>query len=531
MNRRFDAAATRSLAERLIAIPSVSPDPAGETRCGRALVDALPEGVERGAWRLRDRREIVWARLRGGAPFAGRARRMVILLGHHDTVGVGEYARLGAAEGTLVAFQPHRMREVLEERAADVVGISPEVLPALRDALAAGDDWLFGRGALDMKSGLAAAVAALAALAAQRDTLAGDVLFVSCPDEEHESAGMLAAVGEILRLRNTEGLDLVGAINLDYTEGPVGYTGVLGKSLLGVYVLGTPTHAAASFEGADAAQMAAAIVHRVTTSTLLSARADGTPGPPPVALRLRDLKAAYNAQTADEAVAEINLMSDGRRAPDALAQVRRVIEDTLEEVASRIEALRPQAGAGPWPGRATRVITVAELAERAGEGREHRKPRHARSRRGAPDVREATLARVRKLARSADLQAPAVVLYLAPPFHPHVPPGRGPLSRAARAALERAGGTLEREYPFISDASYLAWGAESPEELSRYLPALGLEYTLPAEESRALGLEVVTLGPWGRDAHGLCERVYAPWAFATLPKLIAEVAREAVAGA
>ena len=527
---RLDPGATRALAERLISIPSASPDPAGESRCARALLESFPEAVERGVWRLRDRREVVWARLRGGSSGSKSSGRALLLLGHHDTVGVSEYARLGAPEGALVAFQPHRLREVLEERAADVVGISPEVLPALRDALAAGDDWVFGRGALDMKSGLAAAVAALRALADEREELRGDVLFVSCPDEEHESAGMIAAVGEIARLRNAEGLELVGALNLDYGEGPVGYAGVMGKLLLGVYVLGASSHAAAAFEGVDAAQLAAVIVHRLTTSMLLSARGDGTPGPPPVALRLRDLKTGYNAQTADEAFAEINLMSTGRRVQETLAVVRRVIEDALEEFASHMEALQPSPDRVAWPGRGTRVLSYAELAERAGEGQERHAPPHARARKATVDARDDTLARVRKLARAAGLHAPAVVLYLAPPFHPHIPPGDKAVTLAAFAALVRAGQKLESYYPFISDASYLAWRAESPEELARNLPALGAEYTLPAEDSRSLGLEVVNIGPWGRDAHGLCERVYAPYAFETLPRLIAEIARETLAG-
>jgi len=39
---------------------------------------------------------------------------------------------------------------------------------------------------------------------------------------------------------------------------------------------------------------------------------------------------------------------------------------------------------------------------------------------------------------------------------------------------------------------------------------------------------VVNLGPWGRDAHGLFERVYAPYAFETLPRLLAEIVRGAL---
>ena len=121
-----------------------------------------------------------------------------------------------------------------------------------------------------------------------------------------------------------------------------------------------------------------------------------------------------------------------------------------------------------------------------------------------------------------------MVLYLAPPFHPHIPPGSGPLTTAARTVLAGEDQELRPFYPYISDASYLAWRAESPESLARHLPALGREYPLPAAEARALDLEVVNLGPWGRDAHGLFERVYAPYAFETLPRLLAEIVRGAL---
>jgi arginine utilization protein RocB len=38
-----------------------------------------------------------------------------------------------------------------------------------------------------------------------------------------------------------------------------------------------------------------------------------------------------------------------------------------------------------------------------------------------------------------------------------------------------------------------------------------------------LDLDVVNLGPWGHDAHGLCERVHAPFAFERLPQLIGKI--------
>jgi arginine utilization protein RocB len=83
-------------------------------------------------------------------------------------------------------------------------------------------------------------------------------------------------------------------------------------------------------------------------------------------------------------------------------------------------------------------------------------------------------------------------------------------------------------YRSISDASYVAWRAEGPAALEAMLPGWGREYRLPVAECRALDLDVITIGPWGRDAHGLFERVQCRFAFETLPALIAGAAREAV---
>src|SRR4030095_10055083 len=124
------------------------------------------------------------------------------------------------------------------------------------------------------------------------------------------------------------------------------------------------------------------------------------------------------------------------------------------------------------------------------------------------------------------LAAPAVVIHVLPPFYPHAAAGDGPLPRAAQNVLAREGLPLRPFYPHISDASYLAWRGEPTEVLRRHLPALGRHYALPAEAARALDLDVVNLGPWGRDAHGRHERVHAPYAFGTLPRLVAAVLRE-----
>ena len=54
-------------------------------------------------------------------------------------------------------------------------------------------------------------------------------------------------------------------------------------------------------------------------------------------------------------------------------------------------------------------------------------------------------------------------------------------------------------------------------------PAEARPEKAPVADARALDLDVVSLGPWGHDAHGPCERVNVEYAFERLPRLLAAV--------
>jgi arginine utilization protein RocB len=514
-----DPSGLRSLAERLVAIASVSPDPVGEARVADALRAAMPAAVEHGAWATPDGRPIAWARVRG------RSRRTVVLLGHTDTVGASEFSTLGDGRGAGIAFDPPALRAHF--LAPEFARAAPAaLLPDLQEERIAPGTWMFGRGVLDMKAGLAAAVGALASLGSGAP-LAGDALFVACPDEERESQGMLAVLDELNTLRAREGSAYVGVLNLDYAEEASGYSGVSGKALLGVYVIGAPGHAAAPFAGADATQIAASLVSRLTTSEALVDAGGDRHGVPPVALRLRDLKEGYNLQTAVEAAAELNLVTLARPLDETLSRVQAECEAGLADVLAAMRSLARRTGrdpAVPAPERGA-VTTYAELVDRAGGA--------AVEALGTPvvatDARVVALERVRRLSRAAALRGPAVVLYLVPPFYPASAPGAGPVARAAARVLQSSGVPLRGYYPFVSDAAYVAWRSDAARTLAAQVPVWDREYRLPVAAMRALDLDVVNLGPWGRDAHGLFERVHAPWTFGTLPELIAQVAREALA--
>jgi arginine utilization protein RocB len=72
----------------------------------------------------------------------------------------------------------------------------------------------------------------------------------------------------------------------------------------------------------------------------------------------------------------------------------------------------------------------------------------------------------------------------------------------------------------------VAWRTQGLERLERHLPALADGYALPIAAAQALDLDVVNLGPWGRDAHTMFERVHVPFAFERLPRLIERLVRD-----
>lgn len=130
--------------------PSLVPGGAGEQQLVRAVARRLAgENVHVDTWDVEPGRPNLVARLPGSAGGAS-----LMLCGHSDVVGA-------APEGFLPRVDGGRV---------------------------------YGRGALDMKGGIVAALVALERLAAG-PPLAGDVLFALCVDEEWRSAGAEALVG------------------------------------------------------------------------------------------------------------------------------------------------------------------------------------------------------------------------------------------------------------------------------------------------------------------------------------------------
>ena len=199
---------TRELTLQLVRFPSLT-NTAGETNCAQHIHTLLaslpyfknhPEQL-RMVRTLDDTHEraIVLAFVQGSGP------RTALLTGHFDVVSVDNFGELAP-----LAFEPEQLLPKLIAQLRE--NPNEANAKALRDFESG--DYLPGRGALDMKSGLAAGMAVLEQFAALPERK-GNLLFAAVPDEEASSQGMRSLVRLLPSLAAEWDVSFEAAINLD----------------------------------------------------------------------------------------------------------------------------------------------------------------------------------------------------------------------------------------------------------------------------------------------------------------------------
>lgn len=545
-NRWYEAVKRYTIA--LVRIKSVSPG-AEETRAAEAVLELLKEdGLEDAytAIGLDPLEGDPYQRQNAYAFVRGRSSRTVVLLGHIDTVGTADYGRLEP-----FALDP----EALASARAELVEMTPGLKADLADPIA-GRDWMLGRGVTDMKGGVAANIAVMRHLAeqARQGQLPLSVVLLATPDEENESAGVLRAVQFLLDLRAEYGLEYLGAINTDYTAARYpgdphryAYTGTIGKLLPSFLVVGAESHVGEPFEGQDANLLAAELIADLSMNDALCDVVGEQRTPPPVTLHATDLKTHYDVQLPFMAYFYLNVLTFSTTPGELLERLRQRAQAALARVLERIHRAEQRWSQTPAdrPQRAGAVLTYAELHALVSEKQGAQGVQAAladeweRSLRGPDgalrDARERSLALVRRLWQMSSLAGPAVVIFYAPPYYPHVAKRACALQDAVEAVAaahpeERL--RVEEFYPYLSDMSYLR--LEPEVDLSGLVANMPLwqeadqprhsgAYHLPLHAIRALDLPFVNLGPYGRAVHQRGERVLMSYSFGVLPQLICEI--------
>lgn len=456
--------------------------------------------------------------------------KTIIFHGHTDTVGVEDY---GALSG--YAFDCDGLAEQLKQ-----IELPEEVKKDLESG-----EYLFGRGACDMKSGDAVFMILLKELSEHVDNLSGNILLSLNPVEENLHTGIIEGIEVIENLKKEYDLEYVLAINNDYTcpmypgdKHHYIYTGVGGKLLPCFYIQGRETHVGQCFEGYDPTTVMAELIKELNLNPEYSDSYEGEYALPPTLLKSKDLKGWYNVQTAKEALVYFNyfvLNSDVRDITKKLVTagvkaVRRATADLNIKYKGYCEKSGKdfQQIENSWS-----VMSYEDLYQMVKNQDESidkiLAEETVKLQEAGVDKREIPVSYIRILLARANIYHPVVVLYYATPYCPHN------TLKKDDETVDKLGEilkTVEKEYnvtykmdgffPSLSDSSYLSLddSMESIATLKQNFPQMQQLYPLPLEQIKKLNIKAVNFGVYGKDAHKSTERLQIPYSFGVLPNLI-----------
>lgn len=518
------AARSRYWAIRMTERPSVTGTD-DEARFGPGLADELQQAAEFG-----DAAEIWTFPVTQGDPrhcvamfLRGTGSQTVLLTGHYDTVTTQDYGDLRD-----LAIKPIELLQALRRRLNHAARTPAEILAK---ADFAGDDFLPGRGLLDMKAGLAAGLV-VAELFAATPAPVGNLLFLAIPDEENASAGARAAAHRLAGIAAERQIAIVAAINLDAIadngDGSAGRaiaTGTVGKVLPTAFVVGVPTHSGFPLNGVNAAVILAAIVAQVEWSADLTESFSGQKGTPPSLLSLRDGKVGYDVTTPASAFATWNVIFYRRTPAEILNAFEAQCRTAITEILGRLGARAGDGIALP----AVPIIRFSEVLDRAKRLDPAIMDRLARQANTGEPLPERCRRATETVWAASGLSGPAVVTgFGSVPYLATELTGSGhatALKLAAQAAALAAGVqvTICDYFAGISDMSF--FGEANPATLTivaANTPLWETEICWPASNLPA-AIPTINIGPWGRDYHTPLERLHTGYAFEVLPRLLNDV--------
>ncbi|MGU9967285.1 M20/M25/M40 family metallo-hydrolase [Bacillus velezensis] len=462
----------------------------------------------------------------------GDSLNTVIYHAHLDTVGIEDFGPLKD-----IAFDSDRLAEYFSNYEFD--------RDVQRDARSG--EWMFGRGSVDMQSGIAVHLANLLHFSEQRDQLPGHILFMANPDEESQHSGILTSISELKRLKQEKQLRYLAAINNDFItplyEGDTTryiYTGAAGKLLPCFAIYGREVHVGDTLSGIDPNLIASEITRRVHNNIHMAENIEGELVLPPTCLYQRDNKEAYNVQTAVSSYVYFNYFIYEKTAKEVMDQLTAVADEACKETERKLsdyydeycERTSLPKKEMSWNVQVysledylkrlrSRGIDPAQCIEQAFKTYEHL------------ELRMRCFKAVEELQKLDPEQGAKVIIFYAPPYLPHnylkeESTRDRLLQHVIQEAVDKTAAStgetfvFKKFFPYLADGSFLSLH-ETDEEVSAFtdnFPGWDVIGTIPFKEIRELNIPSVNIGVYGKDGHKWTERVYKPYTFHVLPELI-----------
>jgi len=476
------------------------------------------------------------------------SEKTVVYIGHMDTVDIGEYRDLKD-----FATQPAELMEKLKTRDLD-----QDVQKDLNSG-----EWLFGRGTADMKSGVAVNLELLREFSENTEDLEGNILVIITVNEEADSLGMLNIAKPLVELAKKENLKYIGGINTDYTTDEIGnnpsnryiYMGTLGKIVPALYVVGKGSHVGDVFGGFDVNLLMSELTSRIDNNMELADKYNNRITDPPISLKQEDQKLEYNGQLPYEGFAYYNFLNFNRGVTEVMDTFKEEVQDSIRSSLDWVEGnFRVYKSYHPDQDMNLDLdidcYTYQELLEivkdKYIEEKVEAEIENVLSKvkeEGIKDLRIHSLRIIKRMWELSELEGPAAVVFLVPPFYPPQNPNVDDekfnrFNSIARETIENHEINDETKYdliikdffPFLSDASYAAFQGDKKDEktLKSNMPYWNRGWRIDIEAVKELNLPVVDVGVYGKGAHKYLERVHIPYTMKVLPELIKKITMKAL---
>ena len=478
-------------------------------------------------------RAVVWGLIKGNG------RKTVILLNHHDVVDTYDYRTLRS-----YAYNPVILSEMLK---------TVELEKDVEDDLKSGE-WIFARGAADMKAGVAIQLSLIEQFS-KKENFDGNVLFVSVADEESLSLGMRSSADLLERIKNKFDLEYTILIDSEphqKTEDNEGvfYTGSVGKLMPVVYVRGKKTHIGDIFQGFNPLLLLSQIANATELNTDFSDVVEDEVSPPPSWSFFRDGKECYDASIPESAGGYFSVLTLKRTPKIILDQLLEISKQTFENVICQmnknysnfLDKKNEAQHNLPWK---TNVKTFSQLyndaIEQSGEiflldYRLTIEKLKGDIKNNIISMPESNLALIGKTLEYITDKTPMVVIAFSPPYYPHISINdfKNLDSKVSdienvvvRIASEVCNETYSKKNYFmgISDMSYSALNDSENiiPHIEFNMPLWKNMYDIPFETIKQLAIPSINIGPYGKDLHKFTERVLEKDVIRQTPKLIAGV--------
>ncbi len=471
----------------------------------------------------------------------GKSKDTIILHGHMDTVDVEDFGRLKE-----FAFDCDELMKRLKD-----MNLSSEVKEDLESG-----KWLFGRGACDMKSGVAVFMVILKHLSERVKEIDGNILLSVNPVEENLHTGIIEGLEVLEDLKEKEKLNYIFAINNDYicplypgdTKRYV-YTGSVGKILPCFYIQGKETHVAQCFEGFDSSMIASELIKLINLNPEFCDGYKGEFTLPPSVLKMKDLKPQYNVQTSFTSFVYFNYFIHNASIKKILIKLKETAQKSLDNVLENInenykeycKLTNVEYKKIEYKTQVLEYDEVYELAKKVFEGNidEYIDKIADECIKGKVDKREIPLEITKKLCEIAQIRIPTIVIFFAAPYCPHNTLKDedkeekriyDEISEIVKEFSKKSNEEFEvmQFFPSLTDSSYLKIDDddESLKLLIGNFPEYKKLYNVPLGTIKNLNIPAINYGCYGKDAHKWTERVYMPYTFEVLPEFIMDTLKK-----